>query len=290
MILEIFLLGLLVFILGPILYLVWNIVLLCLGRHPVQRPHHINPEVGKLSKSVVDQIPLVLYIPAPPEGETDSNGKPITIPPEAYSYPPKQQSPAPRKRRFVFLRRSKKSKKDHNSLTTGDKKDNGKSDDDGPKKWEDNWEHGEYPFVVLEGNRAACAICLMDFEEPKRTQQSEENKDKPQTHVEDEKKDSESPVNGGEVNAEAGAAGDIVEEARPTTTVREDLARLMLEDAGEGPQPLRLLPCGHVFHQTCVDPWLTDVSGRCPVCQRPVDLKKLDGGRRSDPSRRENER
>jgi len=47
---------------------------------------------------------------------------------------------------------------------------------------------------------------------------------------------------------------------------------LKLEDAGDGSQPLRLLFCGHVFHKTCVDPWLTDVSGRCPVCQRPVEF------------------
>jgi hypothetical protein len=34
--------------------------------------------------------------------------------------------------------------------------------------------------------------------------------------------------------------------------------------------PLRLLRCGHVMHKACVDQWLTAVSGRCPVCQRPV--------------------
>lgn len=36
------------------------------------------------------------------------------------------------------------------------------------------------------------------------------------------------------------------------------------------PEPLRLLLCGHVMHKTCVDQWLTAVSGRCPVCQRAV--------------------
>ncbi|KAJ8584513.1 hypothetical protein M405DRAFT_746875, partial [Rhizopogon salebrosus TDB-379] len=30
-----------------------------------------------------------------------------------------------------------------------------------------------YPFVRLEGCRAACAICLMDFEEPKRLGRAE---------------------------------------------------------------------------------------------------------------------
>ncbi len=36
------------------------------------------------------------------------------------------------------------------------------------------------------------------------------------------------------------------------------------------PEPLRLLACGHVMHRSCVDQWLTTVSGRCPVCQKAV--------------------
>lgn len=36
------------------------------------------------------------------------------------------------------------------------------------------------------------------------------------------------------------------------------------------PEPLRLLDCGHVMHRSCVDQWLTTVSGRCPVCQKAV--------------------
>jgi len=33
---------------------------------------------------------------------------------------------------------------------------------------------------------------------------------------------------------------------------------------------LRKMPCGHVLHKECVDPWLSSVSGRCPVCQEPL--------------------
>ncbi|GAA5863224.1 hypothetical protein JCM1840_002515 [Sporobolomyces johnsonii] len=36
------------------------------------------------------------------------------------------------------------------------------------------------------------------------------------------------------------------------------------------PELLRLLPCGHAFHSPCLADWLA-VSGRCPLCQRPVD-------------------
>lgn len=28
--------------------------------------------------------------------------------------------------------------------------------------------------------------------------------------------------------------------------------------------------------KVCVDPWLIDVSGRCPVCQRPVQLEDVE--------------
>lgn len=125
-----------------------------------------------------------------------------------------------------------------------------------PETWEDNWEQCEYPFVRLEGNRAACAICLMDFEEPKRLSAiAEQDPDKESAPVAPPSPRPEQVV----IPVE-----NITEEER------DSLPRL--EDAGEGPQPLRLLACGHVFHKTCIDPWLTDVSGRCPVCQRRVEI------------------
>lgn len=36
-------------------------------------------------------------------------------------------------------------------------------------------------------------------------------------------------------------------------------------------QDQRVLPCDHCFHPACVDPWLLNVSGTCPLCR--VDLR-----------------
>ncbi|EKM54470.1 uncharacterized protein PHACADRAFT_258332 [Phanerochaete carnosa HHB-10118-sp] len=249
MILEVFLVGLIVFIFWPVAYLTWNIFLLCIGRHPVQRTP-VRHEIGKLPKSTVDQIPLVLYIP-PPHEEAQGKEKDTTTPSIPYTYPPTTKPPLQKKRRFAFLRRSRKSKK---SEKEGKSPDLSKDDKEGERTWEDNWVSGDYPFVRLEGNRAACAICLMDFEEPQRA--------------------------GGAAKAEPGAAdaGGDASMVQVDEVTRDDAKRLKLEDAGEGPQPLRLLGCGHVFHKTCVDPWLIDVSGRCPVCQRPVEIAKEGKG------------
>ncbi|KAF1352388.1 hypothetical protein BDV97DRAFT_397419 [Delphinella strobiligena] len=32
-------------------------------------------------------------------------------------------------------------------------------------------------------------------------------------------------------------------------------------------QDLRVLPCDHKFHPACIDPWLLNVSGTCPLCR-----------------------
>jgi hypothetical protein len=256
--------------------LFWSILLLCLGRHPSQNAHHFTPDIGQVPRTIVDKIPLVIYIPPPP----DQPSKPVTLPPDLHTYPPK--SSTTRRLRFLQFRRRDASAGDIVEGSTG--KEKGGSNR--PPTWEDNWEKGEYPFVQLDRHRDSCAICLLDFQEPKRV-----GSDIPKATVEDhtqiEVAENQATTDEPETRQEGEGDGDITEQATAPASPNGDLA-LRLQGAGHGAQPLRLLKCGHVFHvspvpppclltpndcclkKTCVDPWLLDVSGRCPVCQRPV--------------------
>lgn len=216
---------------------------MCLGRHPLQNPHMIKPEIAGLPKAVVDRIPLVMYIPPPPEGETNEEQGVLHV------YPPKNavESQPPQQKRFKLLRKFRPSQLAKAEKATIDEKSNGSTpqddvDDNEPISWEDNWERNDYPFVALDGNRAVCAICLLDFEEPKRKHPHPlpaEN----QTKAED----NQNVVLPGQDNV---ASGTIITLPAQIPSAPDDSRRdpLKLEDAGEGPQPLRLLACGHVFH------------------------------------------
>lgn len=63
------------------------------------------------------------------------------------------------------------------------------------------------------------------------------------------------------------------EEKEPETPAADDAnlgCSICTEDFERG-QEVRVLPCDHKFHPACVDPWLLDVSGTCPLCR--VDLR-----------------
>ena len=120
----------------------------------------------------MDQIPLELYVPAHKDDEgyeddekKEGDEKHVT---EAYSYPlknpskpkNKEKSKEMKKERFTFLRKAFSRLSSSKSRKLGD--------GEGEGSWEDDWELGEYPFVRMEGNRAMCAICIMDFDEPPR--------------------------------------------------------------------------------------------------------------------------
>ncbi|KAJ5149897.1 hypothetical protein N7448_001475 [Penicillium atrosanguineum] len=51
-------------------------------------------------------------------------------------------------------------------------------------------------------------------------------------------------------------------------------------------QDLRVLPCNHQFHLECVDPWLMNVSGTCPLCR--IDLNPAKEGENAEHPEGEN--
>ncbi|EEQ31954.1 RING-7 protein [Microsporum canis CBS 113480] len=60
-------------------------------------------------------------------------------------------------------------------------------------------------------------------------------------------------------SAAGSAAGSAASEREPSTT-----CPICTDEFVRG-QDVRLLPCNHSFHPECVDPWLVDVSGTCPL-------------------------
>ena len=302
--------------------LFWNILLICIGRHPLQNPHFINPEIGKLSKNIVEKIPLVLYIPPPPDSgpKLDAETSPSTDPEKAdegqqpeetvmvngilvvpeefaasnppppsplslqtpvlqmpkektleendgHTYPPPSSPSTPSTKktgRFSFLR-TRSSRLISGAPSASSTTDN-QSGSEGT--WEDNWERGpqNLPLVRLAGNRAVCAVCLMDLEAPKRRASRNIIRGWSRNSL-------GSLLKGGfDSTGEKGKGGKVgdreegkhneehVDERRDENLIQEVPAAtpqsgshmasevLRLEDAGEGAQPLRLLPCGHVFH------------------------------------------
>ncbi|KAL7937402.1 hypothetical protein V8C35DRAFT_292418 [Trichoderma chlorosporum] len=58
-------------------------------------------------------------------------------------------------------------------------------------------------------------------------------------------------------------------EATPPPVVNVGCS-ICTEDFTEG-EDMRVLPCNHTFHPNCIDPWLINVSGTCPLCR--LDLR-----------------
>jgi hypothetical protein len=56
----------------------------------------------------------------------------------------------------------------------------------------------------------------------------------------------------------------------PAADDKEGQGCSICTDDFERGQDIRVLPCNHQFHPACVDPWLLNVSGTCPLCR--IDL------------------
>jgi Ring finger domain len=76
-----------------------------------------------------------------------------------------------------------------------------------------------------------------------------------------------------EQNPQSETAADTEPAAAETQSREGDLGNnvcpICTDDFVKG-QDVRLLPCSHQFHPDCIDPWLINVSGTCPLCR--IDL------------------
>lgn len=59
-----------------------------------------------------------------------------------------------------------------------------------------------------------------------------------------------------------------------STDANHSLGCSICTDDFEAGQDLRVLPCNHKFHPACIDPWLLNVSGTCPLCR--IDLRPIE--------------
>ncbi|KAK5220670.1 hypothetical protein LTR72_007292 [Exophiala xenobiotica] len=78
----------------------------------------------------------------------------------------------------------------------------------------------------------------------------------------------------------AAAAAAVIATNNPDGTDAEGHlgCSICTEDFTKG-EEVRVLPCNHKFHPVCVDPWLLNVSGTCPLCR--IDLRPQ--GETADP-------
>ncbi|KAF2432819.1 hypothetical protein EJ08DRAFT_658813 [Tothia fuscella] len=75
---------------------------------------------------------------------------------------------------------------------------------------------------------------------------------------------------GKDITAAGGVAKQKAHEATPSNEDNSLGCSICTEDFERG-QDVRVLPCKHSFHPACIDPWLLNVSGTCPLCR--IDLR-----------------
>ncbi|KAI9098902.1 hypothetical protein DFS34DRAFT_619322 [Phlyctochytrium arcticum] len=63
-----------------------------------------------------------------------------------------------------------------------------------------------------------------------------------------------------------------VKSATPSLAYCIDTCPICLENFEEGEPVRELLPCQHYFHGPCIEPWVTQRKGICPLCRSDVSL------------------
>ncbi|KAI0658834.1 hypothetical protein C8Q70DRAFT_164442 [Cubamyces menziesii] len=142
---------------GTVIFAVANYTLLSTHIPFVGESESVGSVRGGLTQAEIDRIPLVIYIPPPPD---DGLASPIS--PSDDTNPHSPTSPRTRRRirmRFIFFSVRRSSNNDV---------EQGAAPADANAAWEANWQPTAYRFVRLLDNQARCAICLTDFKAPRR--------------------------------------------------------------------------------------------------------------------------
>ncbi|KAH9900859.1 hypothetical protein C8Q73DRAFT_221408 [Cubamyces lactineus] len=214
-----------------------------------------------LTQTEIDLIPLVIYIPPPPD---DGLASPISPSDDSHMHSPNSPRTSNKRRmRFIFFLSGRRS--------SNDDVERGAAPADVSAAWEANWQPTTYRFVRLLDNQARCAICLTDFEAPRRVDPPTQDPAFGETHE--------------MTPARAGLAAGSAEYSVPTESPHpRDAAVIQRVKSGQddGPQPLRLLSCGHAFHKGCIDRWLGE-HARCPCCNLRVELPPAWSTKRTSP-------
>jgi hypothetical protein len=118
-----------------------------------------------------------------------------------------------------------------------------------------------------------------EVEKPTDDVEMQEGNTTPEPHPPPPTANAEAVTQGSVVAAEAPAAEEVEAESsdavtNPDTTAAANTAEealssqqqcpVCMEDFEQG-QEVRILPCHHHFHPDCIDPWLLNVSGSCPL-------------------------
>lgn len=82
------------------------------------------------------------------------------------------------------------------------------------------------------------------------------------TETQEVRPSSSERANGEDITAVGGSSAVAQEENQGCSICTDDF---------EIGQDQRILPCNHAFHPACIDPWLLNVSGTCPLCR--IDLR-----------------
>ncbi|KAL1937649.1 hypothetical protein VTO73DRAFT_13035 [Trametes versicolor] len=259
-------------------------LILALIRIIVVRRRTGTPAIGKLSQAEVDRIPLVLYIPPPPGDDTTGPAKPLLSP---TSYPPAlpKQPPAAakKKKRFIAFK----------PIHTRAPQPPRSVEDDVERgivqhsigaintlalvnSWDAMWAPAPYPLVRLPENKATCMICLCEFEEPRKLSDTDADAapGAPHTGSDDGDGEAHEMASVPPLSPAAGQPPGTIEEVlvEPPREADAQTGEAHEEEGEDALQPLRLLSCGHAYHKECIDPWLTQKSGRCPYCQTRVEV------------------